>query len=394
MRVAVVQEHVDTSRGGAETSTLELAAALVRLGVDVTILCRAESSRVPDAAIAGVRIVRLATAGGSRLARTRAYLDAVEDACRRERFDVVHAITPCTCAHLYQPRGGTLLETIARSLARSRNPLLRAVRAAARRFNFRQQLLLGVERDLLTRRPPPRVAALSRYVINQVRTGYPELPETQIDLVYNAVAIEPLSTDEATAAREHWHRRLSLPGEAPLALFLAHNFPLKGLAELIRASAAGHWHLLVAGRGRDAPYRRRAARLGLAARVHFVGPQPDARPLYAAADLLAHPTWYDPCSRVVLEALCCGLPVVTTQHNGAAEVIEAGRSGEIVATPDDAPALAAAIRRALQPEYRDYLRSAAPRLREQLSMDRHARELLACFERAAGRPAALSAPAG
>ena len=55
------------------------------------------------------------------------------------------------------------------------------------------------------------------------------------------------------------------------------------------------------------------------------------------------PTWYDPCSRVVLEALSVGLPVVTTHFNGAAEVMEADQHGEIVGSPDDVMALSRAI---------------------------------------------------
>ena len=43
-------------------------------------------------------------------------------------------------------------------------------------------------------------------------------------------------------------------------------------------------------------------------------------PYYAAADLYVHPTFYDPCSLVVLEAAACGLPIITSRYNGAAEL--------------------------------------------------------------------------
>ena len=36
------------------------------------------------------------------------------------------------------------------------------------------------------------------------------------------------------------------------------------------------------------------------------------RDAYFAADFLVHPTFYDPCSLVVLKALACGLPIITT----------------------------------------------------------------------------------
>ena len=50
---------------------------------------------------------------------------------------------------------------------------------------------------------------------------------------------------------------------------------------------------------------------------------PKMRNAYFAADFLVHPTFYDPCSLVVLEALACGLPIITTRYNGASELLHA-----------------------------------------------------------------------
>jgi UDP-glucose:(heptosyl)LPS alpha-1,3-glucosyltransferase len=66
-------------------------------------------------------------------------------------------------------------------------------------------------------------------------------------------------------------------------------------------------------------------------------------PFYQAADLLALPTLYDPCSNVVLEALGCGCPVITTAANGAAEFITPGENGEVIAHPNDIKVWAGAL---------------------------------------------------
>ncbi len=55
------------------------------------------------------------------------------------------------------------------------------------------------------------------------------------------------------------------------------------------------------------------------------------------------PTYYDPCSLVVLEALACGLPVITTAQNGASELMTDGREGYILTTPDAQGELIAAL---------------------------------------------------
>jgi UDP-glucose:(heptosyl)LPS alpha-1,3-glucosyltransferase len=69
----------------------------------------------------------------------------------------------------------------------------------------------------------------------------------------------------------------------------------------------------------------------------------ETAPFYQAATVLALPTLYDPCSNVVLEALACGTPAVTTAANGAAEFITPGENGVILMRPDDVAGLGDAL---------------------------------------------------
>lgn len=366
MRVAIVQESVDPRRGGAETSVREMALELGRLGVEVTLVTSA-GSEVPAAEPAtgpgeAVRTHGVPTEAKSKLRRTVMFVHGADQYCRDNRFDVVHAVTPCPCADVYQPRGGTYVETIRRTLARSRHPLWNAVKAMLRRFNLRQRFLLKLEREMLTRADPPCVACVSDYVRRQVLQAYPGVGP-RATVVFNGVSLEPLRDEQAGAARRRWRAHAGLtsdaPTQAPIVLFVAHNFRLKGLPELLNALALpqtvagnagqalrGTAHLIVAGRGRPEACERRARRLGIAARVHFVGAAP-VNELLAAADVLCHPTWYDPCSRVVLEAIVAGVSVVTTRWNGAAEILQPGVNGWIVDEPDDHHCLAGALEAAL-----------------------------------------------
>ena len=76
------------------------------------------------------------------------------------------------------------------------------------------------------------------------------------------------------------------------------------------------------------------------------------RNCYFAADFFVHPTFYDPCSLVVLEALACGLPVITTRYNGAAEVLHPPREGFVIDDPHDLDQLAGAMKQLLDPARR------------------------------------------
>jgi UDP-glucose:(heptosyl)LPS alpha-1,3-glucosyltransferase len=77
--------------------------------------------------------------------------------------------------------------------------------------------------------------------------------------------------------------------------------------------------------------RHRAAELRISNRVRFFGGQQDVRPFYGSADVFALPTLYDPFPNVMLEALACGLPAVTTTTCGAAELITSANGAVVTA---------------------------------------------------------------
>ena len=60
-------------------------------------------------------------------------------------------------------------------------------------------------------------------------------------------------------------------------------------------------------------------------------------------DAAVLPTFYDPSSRFILEALGAGKPVITTKYNGACDLFVNNRHGKIIDSPQDASALAEAI---------------------------------------------------
>ena len=393
MKIAIVQEQIDLRRGGAETSVIEMARRLVELGQDVTLVV-AEGGGGAEGEV-GVKIAEMPIGSGSKVVRAIRFVAQADRYCRENDFKIIHAVTPCFSCNVYQPRGGTYVETVNRSVARAGGFFTRLIKRLGRRFNRRQRFLYLVERGLLTGRPQPYVAAVSEYVARQVYEAFPQFPKRRVRVIFNGVDLESRSSEALDRLRAETRAKYDVSADRPLLLFVAHNFKLKGLRELIDAMALPalaspnalpgdvrqHSPLLfVLGRDRSQPYERQVRRLGLEDRVRFIGPASDLTPFYAAADVLVHPTWYDPCSRVVLEALGVGLPVVTTRVNGASEVMAEGTHGVVVDSPADLAASAQAIFKCMSPELRAACRAAAPAMRERLSMARHARELVKLYE--------------
>src|SRR5439155_16692891 len=91
-----------------------------------------------------------------------------------------------------------------------------------------------------------------------------------------------------------------------------------------------------------------AASLGVASRVRFLGfvNQSQLPAVYASADLMVLPSDYEPFAVVVNEAMCCGCPVIASDHVGAARDLVAPVRPEFVFRTGDTKALAQLLRTA------------------------------------------------
>src|SRR4030095_7675249 len=104
----------------------------------------------------------------------------------------------------------------------------------------------------------------------------------------------------------------------------------KGVPALSAAAARAATKPFVVVVGRDKrteSYAALARRLGIGERVRFAGAVSDVRPYYAAADAFVLASLYDPQPNAMLEAMACGLPVVTTPKCGTAELVREGENG-------------------------------------------------------------------
>lgn len=125
------------------------------------------------------------------------------------------------------------------------------------------------------------------------------------------------------------------------------------------------------------------ARLGLEQHVRFLGTrQPDAlSAVLSAADVFVLATRMEGWANVFLEAMACGLPVVTTDVGGNAEVVCRPELGAVVPFGDSA-ALSNAIRDALA---RSWDRAAIRSYAEANAWDERVDRLLKAFTRIASR---------
>ena len=380
MKVALIAEWLDAWRGGAETSTGQFIHHLLDFGVELEVYTRSRVSPRP-----GMGMHTIRAPAPSRAFKTLAFCRAADEAVRRSGCDLVHAIVPSLAADVYQPRGGTCAETMARNLAVRRSGPARTLKKLSQRVNIKQWMLLGRERRMFTGSKPPLVIALSEYVVRQLQEHY-DLPAERIRKVFNGVDAD--ETDEAARARNRREvRRLYDVGDDDLlVLMVAHNFKLKGLRTwidaltlLVRRAELPGLRSLVVGKDRVVRWHHLIERRGLGGVLQFAGATQRIEAFFHAADVLVHPTFYDPCSRVVLEGLASGLPCITTRFDGASEVVKDGVNGFVLEAPDDVSTLAEHVRRLADAETRRRMGAAARQVADQASMRRHTEGVLEVY---------------
>jgi UDP-glucose:(heptosyl)LPS alpha-1,3-glucosyltransferase len=217
------------------------------------------------------------------------------------------------------------------------------------------------------------------------------VPKGRISIVPNAIDAGRLMVAHPGAVRCGFRNKFDLaPGDL-VGLFVGHNYWLKGLKPLLEALAARkvaspgarQVKLVVCGGGSVGPFRRMAGRLGIGGEVRFLGFFPDVRACYWSCDFFVSPTYYDPCSLVVFEALACGLPVITTACNGASELMTDGREGYVITAPDARGELIAAIDHMTDEPARAAMSAHAARLGAEQSLDRHVDRMVKVFEEVA-----------
>ena len=374
MKLAIVIERIEAWRGGAETSTLELTRLLVERGHELHLITASRSPSPPDMTIHHVGV-----AGVIRPLRTAAFIRRATDYLASRPFDLVHAVVPMPDADVFQPRGGLIPEVLERNVALRTTASRRILKRTLSRMNIKHNALLECERRVF-RPGGPLILAVSQYVARQCERHY-GASAARVRVVFNGVTVEPVDPDCRAADRRSIRAQYGLSDETVLLLFVAHNLRLKGLGTLIEAldglqkAGRGGLHLLVVGRDNPVRFTRIVQRAGLRDVVTFTGPTQRVGAFYHAADVCVHPTYYDPCSRVVLEALSRGLPCITTGYNGAAEIMEDGREGFVLAEPDDAAGLARCLEAMTSAELRSQMSKRAVELRDRVAMVRHVAEL-------------------
>jgi UDP-glucose:(heptosyl)LPS alpha-1,3-glucosyltransferase len=379
MDLALCYESVLPARGGAETYIGDLARRMARDGHAIHLYaCRWDANSLP----AATHFHRLDVPAGPRFLRPWRFGAACEQALAHHTHDVTVGFDKTWGQDVLYPQGGLHAASAAQNLLKFPDGFSRTLAKVGKWLDPAAWSFSRLERKQYLGPKQPLIVVNSRMVQRHFEQFYGVPPES-LRVVRSAIDPERFAADDRLKRRHEERERWNVTPEDVVGLFVAMNYRLKGLMPLLNAFALSQQEkpgrLVVVGHPKVGRYEKRARQLGIADRVQFLGHRSDPRDCYFAADYLVHPTFYDPCSLVALEALACGLPVITTRYNGASELLNPPADGIVVDDPHNAPALAAAITKMAD---RGYLREASTAARAagtKWTFEHHCRALLDVF---------------
>jgi|GEM_PF-118173 len=336
MKIALIRKEYTLKWGGAESYVVNLARLLAARNHEVHVF--AHSWDVP--ADPGITFHKVPMLSWCSPLKNLTFARNARRKLAGEQFDIVNGFSQVFPQDVYRAGDGLHrcnLETQSAALpARILN-----------RLNPRHRIILSIEKRLFKPDHFIYVIANSNLCKQQVLHHY-AVPEDRVAVIYNGVDLNRFNPEVRDRYRAAVRTRLALNDDTRAMLFVSRNYKRKGLRQLIESLALlkaerERMVLVVLGRGNPRPYQRLASRLGIADHLRFIGEQQAVEEYYAAGDFLILPTLYDPFSNVCLEALACGLPVITTRNNGAAELIREGKNGYVLEDANRLEEMAAKI---------------------------------------------------
>jgi UDP-glucose:(heptosyl)LPS alpha-1,3-glucosyltransferase len=310
--------------GGADRVAWELAQAFNRMGLIngvVTSTARDASDTATDVVLVSSWITGLSTRGGMRhLARLLVFPTftlAATCAVRRRAKSLVISHGDCLAGDVVVVHAVNAENLAIKKAAGQWRWLLNPIHAWVA---LRDYWMIGHLRY-------KRYIAVSRRVSQELVKHY-RVPESRIRVISNGVDVERFKPD--ASARRQIREDFGIPQEAPLLLFVGHEFNRKGLAHLIDAMErlGPEFHLLVVGSDNQAPYRA-MAKVSVG-RIVYAGEQKNVERFFAAADAFVFPTSYETFSLVCMEAMASGLAVFATPVGGIEEYLKDGRNGMVI----------------------------------------------------------------
>lgn len=253
------------------------------------------------------------------------------------------------------------------------SPLVTWPRRIHRHLYYR--LIMALERRIYSN-PRVSLAAVSGLVARHVAKNF---HRSDTGVILNSVDVARFNPAARSFHRKAAREQFGLLESDFALLLIGNDWESKGLRMLLCSAAECRdlpLKLLVVGSDDRSLFLPMVRQLGLQDRVQFLPSSEDVMQFYAAADVYAGPSLEDSFALPPLEAMACGLPVITSINNGGSQIITEAADGFVLTNPADSAVLARLVRLLYeQPETRRSVGENAARTARAYNWDRNAAEM-------------------
>ncbi|UCF87360.1 MAG: glycosyltransferase family 4 protein [Nitrospiraceae bacterium] len=339
MKIAFITKRVSQSFGGAEMVSLNLGKKLAETGHEVHIF-----TNTVDSAIDGVHIHCIKVNKWLSPWKLISFQRKVKRKIESDRFDLVYGLCQVYPVDIYRVGDGIHQHWMK---VQYPNIIVRWIKYLTSLVHLAMRWL---ENQIFKKGNCTFFIVNSRLIKNQI-LDYFHIPEDKVKVIYNGVNHDVFNPG-VKIHRKKMREKFKIGNDEIVLLFVSNNWERKGLSTIIEAMSRTRIEkirLIVVGRGKKSSYISLANHEKIdSGKLIFTGCTEHVERYYGMSDIFVLPSRYEPFANVSLEAMACGLPVITTKDNGASELISRGENGFIIDSWKDVDGLAKIIVKLIQ----------------------------------------------
>jgi UDP-glucose:(heptosyl)LPS alpha-1,3-glucosyltransferase len=344
-KIALAIENFSKHKGGAESYAVSLASTLAEHGWETHLFGQNWDGEPHTAVFHRIKIPKLLPSWAKMILFALKHKKMVKS----QAFDVILGFGNTIYMNVYQSHGGVHRFSTARKLYTEKNIFLRSIKRLLIVFSLKDKVRNWIESAPFRLDPKPKIIAIS-LMIKKDFTSFYHINKKEIKVIYNGIDTTKYNIDLKERLRGSIRQQLRITDNDIAFLFISYDLKKKGIVPLIEAAAKlkklnfTNFKVVVVGERPHPLLLKRVKRLSLEDTVIFTGPTKTPEDYYANCDVFVLPTFYDACSLVVIEAMACGLPAITTIYNGAAGIITNEKDGYIISHPPHSAELLKAMK--------------------------------------------------
>ncbi len=325
--------------GGLQRDFLAIAQACQQRGHDIFVFTARWEGEVP----AGFNVNKIKEKGLSNHQRLKYYSKQLQKKLTETPFDCVIGFNKMPGLDFYFAADGCFQEKA------------RRMHGFFYRWSARYRQYVALEKSVFDNNKTCQILVLNEKEKQYFQRYYGTL-SSRFHLLPPGIDENCVATPDAGLIANEVRDEFSVKKNEIMLLMVASDFKTKGLARCLEAMGAlppeiiKRVQFFIVGDDDPTSYRVMANKLKIAHRLAFLGPRNDVARFYMAADLFFHPARTENAGKVLLEALACGLPVITTDICGYAYHVQRSKAGSVLTSPFSQSALNQLLLHAIQDE--------------------------------------------